>query len=79
MRVTFVARPSGASCNHVHIKSQDGTRILEVTTIQEVLSVAGAHDSRLLSAIKALALVSGFTATPGGLASLKTYLESKDL
>ena len=77
MKIILQLRPSGPGCDHALIKDSAGKRILEVTTINELLTGDPTTMSGL--ALQARVMLMNVSATTVNTdAKLKTYLESKE-
>ena len=77
MKIILQLRPSGPGCDHALIKDSAGKRVLEVTTINELLTGDPTTMSSL--ALQARVLLMNVSATTVNTdAKLKTYLESKE-
>ena len=76
MKITLQLRPSGIGCDHALIKDSAGKRVLEVTTINELLTGDPTTMSGL--ALQARVMLMNVPATTVSAdAKLKSYLESK--
>ena len=78
MKITLQLRPSDPiKCDHALIKDSAGKRVLEVTTINELLTGDPTTMSGL--ALQARVMLMNVSATTVNTdAKLKTYLESKE-
>ena len=76
MKTILQLRPSGPGCDHALIKDSAGKRVLEVTTINELLTGDPTTMSGL--ALQARVMLMNMSATTVSTdAKLKSYLESK--
>ena len=76
MKVILQLRPSGPGCDHALIKDSAGEQILEVTTMNELLTGDPTTMSGL--ALQARVMLMNVSATTVSTdAKLKSYLESK--
>ena len=77
MKIVLQLRPSGPGCDHALIKDSAGKRILEVTTINELLTGDPTTMSGLALQARAK-LMDAPTTTVTTDAKLKTFLEGKE-